>query len=179
MPDSLLTEAYGPERIDSASTSPTVFYAGALAVDDGRWNDHTRALQILQGRTGTVTARRARALEGYGAWRRGNTDEAMRLLEQSHDGTRIVLWWLGDAYRDAGRWADAERVFGTSAWNENFTAFTLQPLAQQRLGTVYEAQGRFDEALEAYGYFLEHWADADLEMQPLVAETRARVEAIR
>jgi tetratricopeptide (TPR) repeat protein len=89
-----------------------------------------------------------------------------------------VLWWLGDAYRDAGRWADAERVFGTSAWSESPTAFTLEPLAQQRLGTVYEAQGRFDEALEAYGYFLEHWADADPEVQPLVAETRARVQAI-
>ncbi len=69
-------------------------------------------------------------------------------------------------------------MFGTSGWNEKFAAFRLEPLAQQRLGTVYEAQGRFAEALEAYGYFLEHWADADPEVQPLVAETRARVQAI-
>ena len=178
VPRARLIDAYGPARIDTASTSKELFHAGALAVDDGRGNDYTRALQILQSRTGAATARRARALDGYAAFRRGDLDTAITLLEQSHNGIRIALWWLGDAYRDAGRWADAERVFGTSGWNENFEAFNLEPLAQQRLGTVYEAQGRFDEALDAYGYFLEHWADADAEVQPLVAETRARVGAI-
>jgi tetratricopeptide (TPR) repeat protein len=178
IPRALLDESFGPDKIDTVSTEEELFHAGALAVDDGRWDDHARAVQIIGGRPDTRAARYARLLAGYGAWHRGDVDSAITLLEQSHDHVRIALWWLGNAYRDAGRWADAERVFGTSAWSQGFEAFRLEPLAQQRLGTVYEAQGRFDEALDAFGYFLEHWADADPELQPLVEETRAKVQAI-
>lgn len=53
-----------------------------------------------------------------------------------------------------------------------------EPLAQQRLGRIYEALGRPDDAASAYAYFLEDWENAEPEMEPLVDDARRRLEAI-
>lgn len=47
--------------------------------------------------------------------------------------------------------------------------------AYQRLGELYEAAGDRDKAIEYYNTFVELWADADSELQPRVADIRARI----
>jgi len=162
-------------QIDSTAHVIDIFSAATFAVDQGRFDDFDRLLELLNDpRYGG----RRSVLMGYRAWREGNVDGAIPLLESGYPSTRVALWWLGNVYLDAGRWEDAQRVFNTSSWPNAFESFRYEPLVQQRLGQAYEAQGKLDEAIESYNYFLEHWADADPELQPLVEETRDRLEAI-
>jgi hypothetical protein len=56
---------------------------------------------------------------------------------------------------------------------------SVEPLAQNQLGKVYEALGESGKARESYEYFVEYWQDADPELQPIVEEARralARLE---
>lgn len=175
-PEGLLEAEFGADHIDPASHAETVFTAGAIAADQGRWGDYDRALSELERRTGSAGA--VDLLTSYGAWRRGDLETAIAGFERRHDNSRIGQWWLGDAYMEAGRWVDAERVFASWGWNEWHEPFSEEPLAQRRLGEVYEALDRPGDAAAAYAYFLEHWEDADPELQPLVEATRSRLEAI-
>jgi tetratricopeptide (TPR) repeat protein len=47
--------------------------------------------------------------------------------------------------------------------------------AYQRLGELYEAAGDRDKAIENYDAFVELWNEADPELQPRVADIRARI----
>ena len=55
---------------------------------------------------------------------------------------------------------------------------TFMPIVLLRLGELYEQQGNREKALLYYGKFLDLWRDADPELQPRVAEARARVAAL-
>jgi serine/threonine protein kinase/tetratricopeptide (TPR) repeat protein len=175
VPPDRMERAFGRVRGDSTESSVDLFAAAVYALDQQRPEDFGRLVDSLKAR-GLV--RWPNELLGYRAWRAGNADGAIALLASDTSATRVGVWWLGNAYLDAGRWGEAQQVFNTSSWAAMFDSFRLEPLAQQRLGQAYEAQGKLDEAVEAYGYFLEHWADADPELQPLVEETRERVQAI-
>lgn len=176
VPGETLTREFGAARIDSTSDPETVFLGGAFAADEERWDDHESAIRELE-RRGSADARRE-VLEAYGIWRRGDVESAIPVFEQHHPRRRLVQWWLGDAYLEAGHFEDAERVFSSYAWNQWYTPFSREPLAQQRLGRIYEALGRPDDAANAYAYFLEDWENAEPALQPLVEDTRRRLEAI-
>ncbi len=47
--------------------------------------------------------------------------------------------------------------------------------AYKRLGELYEAQGDREKAVEYYDQFVELWAEADSELQPVVRDVRARI----
>jgi len=175
IPVETLSREFGAAKIDSASTSETVFVAGAFAVDEERWDDLASAIRELERRESPAASE---LLHAYGAWRRGDVEAAIPVFEQHHPGRRLIQWWLGDAYLEAGRLEDAETVFSSYGWNEWYTPFNREPLAQQRLGRIYEELGRPEEALSAYAYFLEDWEDAEPPLQPLVEETRRRIEAL-
>ncbi len=49
------------------------------------------------------------------------------------------------------------------------------PGAYQRLGELYEATGDRDKAIEYYSAFVDLWDEADPELQPRVADIRARI----
>ena len=176
VPGATLTREFGAARIDSTSDPETVFLAGAFAADEERWDDHVSAIRELE-RRGSADARRE-VLEAYGAWRRGDVESAISVFEQHHPGRRLVQWWLGDAYLEAGRFENAERVFSSYAWNQWYTPFSREPLAQQRLGRIYETLGHPDDAADAYAYFIEDWENAEPALQPLVEDARRRLEAL-
>ena len=52
------------------------------------------------------------------------------------------------------------------------------PGVHKRLGELYEAKGRRDDALRHYRAFIELWKDADPELQPQVTDARQRVAAL-
>ena len=53
-----------------------------------------------------------------------------------------------------------------------------RPLIHRRLGALYEARGT-RQAIEQYARFVALWAAADPELQPQVAEVRARLAKLR
>ena len=48
-------------------------------------------------------------------------------------------------------------------------------IVHRRLGELYEAKGNAEKAVEHYRAFIELWKNADLELQPRVAEARRRL----
>ncbi len=59
-------------------------------------------------------------------------------------------------------------------WAENTDGIGL-PRAHERLGSLYEAKGNAQKAAEHYAKFVELWKNADPELQPRVAEAKARL----
>lgn len=51
-------------------------------------------------------------------------------------------------------------------------SYWQDPLARYRLGRIHEELGEYDQAREAYEYFVEAWKHADPELQPMVEEAR-------
>ncbi|CAN5805951.1 hypothetical protein BH20GEM1_BH20GEM1_07610 [soil metagenome] len=173
--------------LSPADTLPaSVFYAAALAAEDGRWSDFERSsahlrrqAERLDAAGDSVHARYThgliRAAEGYAAWKRGDRTQARTLLEvgqreaTGHGAASypnlVLRYWLGLLALEEGRGPDAERYFGANFW-------TRRPLVADRLGQAYEAAGDREKAREAYELFVMAWRDADPVLQP-------RVEAVR
>ena len=53
------------------------------------------------------------------------------------------------------------------------------PRILYRLGALYAAKGDRTKAIKYYGRFVELWQNADPELQPVVADVRTRIEALR
>jgi eukaryotic-like serine/threonine-protein kinase len=125
---------------------------------------------------------------GRVALARGNHREAIAALRQAAEGVCDLcpLPLLGRAYELAGEADSAMTVYeryvttpstyrligpgpiiGTDAY---YLAGTYQ-----RLGELYEKGGRQDKAIDYYGRFVNLWRDADLELQPRVADARRRI----
>jgi hypothetical protein len=54
----------------------------------------------------------------------------------------------------------------------------IVPLFSERLGQLHEARGDRLKAAEHYRRFVQLWANADPELQPRVAEARARIRRL-
>ncbi len=193
IPEETLAEALDPTAIDSVASVATVFYAGAFAADRGRWPDHARATVELERRverafaeadttdgfmpySGRYSAARAKALEGYALWRRGQRKAALALLSVSKTrGVPIVHLWLGQLYQELGRLQDAERVYRSFGDGSAPARLSTEPLAQRELGKIYEQLEEYDKAVESYEYFVHYWQDADPELQPMVEEARRAI----
>lgn len=187
LPEELTTSVLGSSAIDNLSGAHRVLCAGALAADRGRWADYDRAVAELERRAERAfveadsvdalrSSGRAKALEGYGLWRRGQPTAALALLEASQARVDWVSrWWLGRLYYEVGRLGDSERVFQSASGYIIWSPLFIYPLAQLQLGKVYEDSNQYDKALESYEYFVHHWRDADAELQPMVEEARQAV----
>lgn len=184
-----------PERLEAASRVDVAdttgwFYAGAIAADLARWSDHGNAVQSLrdlsvvwQADGDTVSGRifsgAARALEGYGEWRRGRTRQALAALEPSsrdvvgwgptEHWNRTIRWWLGRLYVEVGRPEDAERYL-ESLWRDHYWS---DPSAAYELARLYEQQGEIARAIDAYDYALTAWRNADPALAPRVEAARS------
>nr|MBA3583564.1 tetratricopeptide repeat protein [Gemmatimonadota bacterium] len=116
-----------------------LLYAGAYAAERGEWQDHAAAIRQLRESAGislaagdSVEARfgegAAGALEGYAAWRRGQREEALRLLRSServvtghvfrHRVNQTIRWWIGDLLEEMGRPSEAARYFYSVTFND-------------------------------------------------------------
>ena len=52
-------------------------------------------------------------------------------------------------------------------------------LFRSRLGELYEAKGDITNAIKNYEEFVKLWKDADPELQPQVADIKARIARLR
>jgi len=95
-------------------------------------------------------------------------------------GCRVcVLPMIGQSYNLLGN-ADStiavfNRYLDTPAPDRGFTDGMFMPGIHKRLGELYEAKGDRQQALSHYMKFADLWKNADPELQPKVAEVRAKI----
>jgi DNA-binding SARP family transcriptional activator/TolB-like protein len=186
-------------RLDSALTldatdsvdAVRLFYVGSYAASRARWQVLRGSLERLQSRgqrlraTGDspeagFTEAVREALEGYASWRRGQRDNALRLLERSQPRAvgnwpraRVnvrLRWWLGRLLMETGRPREALPYF------ESLTR-TSFPADYER-GRIYEQLGMGDRSREAYALFLARRQQADPLFQPMIQSARAALQRL-
>ena len=186
IPVETLDAAFAPARLSAASDHEHLYLAGLHAIDQGRRGDYELAVGMLRAAADTASADNPRpaghlaALEAYATWRDGDPEAALEVLSDitsfGKPRTRVSLLHLGDLYLDLERWEDAERVFRTGAHDGIDTGMLIEmPLLRKRLALALDRQGRAEEAVSHYEYFLEHWYEPDPELLPLVEEARDAV----
>jgi class 3 adenylate cyclase/tetratricopeptide (TPR) repeat protein len=175
IPDEILEERLSITPADTISSSLTVC-GGAYAVDKKRWGAHEQGISAHRKRFEQALAAgdsiwyreergNVNALEGYARWKRGDVEGALRLFQSATlDGPwDQIHFWIGQILLDQGRPADAIPHFRT---------FRNNPLADLYIARAYEMMEEYDQARDAYGSIVEHWKDADPELEPLVEQGR-------
>ena len=71
-----------------------------------------------------------------------------------------------------------ERAYRSPVSDEGSEDPAYMPVGLMRLGELHEQKGDRDKALLYYGKFAELWQNADRELQPKVADARARIAAL-
>jgi tetratricopeptide (TPR) repeat protein len=84
----------------------------------------------------------------------------------------------GEAYNATGRSAEALEAYSFSGQGSTFDVAYLAP-AELRQAEVTERLGRPKEAEEHYARFIELWRGADPELQPMVAQAKSRLAALK
>ena len=112
-------------------------------------------------------------------------DEAVSLLRTARDATtgdfqdRNLAWLLAEAYDESGNADSAvayyELYLETRNARQIFQDFRYLPATLRRLGELYEERGDREKAAEYYSRFVDLWAEADAELQPMVEDVRGRV----
>ena len=110
----------------------------------------------------------------------GRPAERIRALHQAYDdywGDLKVFGRLARAFDHMGQADSALHYYtlfvDTRRWTDRLTLEL--PNALLRLGQLNDVRGRVSEAVTYYGRFVDLWEDADPELQPKVAEARARI----
>ncbi len=175
IPDELLEERLA---LTAADTIPSALTAcgGAYAVDKGRWAIHERSVATHRrggewalGRGDSVLYRTQRGtsntLEAYALWKRGDLEGALSLFESAAlEATWTeVHFWIGQILLELGRPEEAI---------PNFRVFRHNPLVDLYIARAYEMMEEYDQAHEAYGSIVEHWDEADPELELWVEEGR-------
>jgi class 3 adenylate cyclase/tetratricopeptide (TPR) repeat protein len=179
-------------RGSGAEEEIAIFYAGAYAADRERWPDHATAVSAIRRdaetalSAGDSTAWRfgdaaANALEGYGAWRRGDAEAAIGRLEAAQRRATgfgderglvnaTIRIWLGGLCQQTGDLRKAVRYLGSRSAEHYQPAPPFETIALPRLGALYEELGEPENARRSYATFARVWAAADPEVQPAVRE---------
>jgi tetratricopeptide (TPR) repeat protein len=166
------------------------FIKGAYAADRGRWPDHTRAVQsfregVRQFGGDSIDMRAsggaAKALEGYGLWKRGRPQEALPLLIAGQSDmvgpsvqavpNMIVRRWIGLLLLELGRPAEAIPYLQT-LWPGGIIR---DPFMAYEMGTAYAQLGEERKAIEAYQEALLAWRDADPVLKPRIETARREI----
>ena len=122
---------------------------GALALSEKRYNDAAREFQA--GDAG-ICVTCVTPLVAYSYDLAGQSDSA-RVAYERYQSTPDNQRFVTDQWYLAG--------------------------SHKRLGELYEAKGDRDKALSHYLKFVDLWKDADPELQPKVAEVRARIARLK
>jgi len=134
--------------------------AKAVAEADTSYVEHIDAVQEVA--------------EGYRLWKSGDPAAALPLIErnQREAGGVLPRWWIAMINLELGRTEEA------LPWLESFWGSDYVTMAYFELGKAYEKLGEPERAVAAYAEFIEAWANADPELQPVVDDARARMEEI-
>jgi hypothetical protein len=76
----------------------------------------------------------------------------------------------GDLLMETGEYQQATRHYQVD-W--------IGPVARLKLARAYEMLGQSEKAHDAFAYFVEAWADADPELQPMVEEAKRSMVRLR
>ncbi|MGH7556349.1 MAG: tetratricopeptide repeat protein, partial [Gemmatimonadota bacterium] len=160
------------------------FVISARAAERGDWGTVDQTLRRIRAwsesslQAGDSTDARyalgiARAVEGVAAWRRGDLERAIPLLEagrreatghEIRNGINVMIRLsLAEILVEAGRPEDSLRYFESMSW---------EPMARFRAAKLYEELERFEEARDGYTIAAQAWAHADPEMRALAEEAR-------
>jgi serine/threonine-protein kinase len=184
IPEPVLDRALAPSAVDTTGAYP--FFAGARAVDRGRWEDHVAAIQLLDRLSersvvagdpvsGRFYAGAARGLDGYAAWRRGELDAAQSDLAAARvqaAGRTPERWmvnstlrlWLGRLAYERGQAGEAIAYFRSLHEDD-----MLSSLGALHLAVGFERIGDPGAAQTLRAGFAETWEGAD---RPLEAWSR-------
>lgn len=175
IPEDLLEERLSLTPADTIA-SPLTACGGAYAVDMKRWKAHEqgiaahrrladRALAAGDSVGHRIQRGNVSALEGYARWRRGDLEGALSLLRSAALDAPWdqINFWIGQILIEQGQPAEAIPYIRASRYN---------PLADLYIARAYEMMEEYDRAHEAYGSIVEHWSDADPELQPFVEQGR-------
>jgi serine/threonine-protein kinase len=196
-PDSVV--ARRASRVIATGAGPTDnFWIGALAIEEGRWND----LEVVQQALGrqapgfdtatspsihhvrTYSGAYAAALGAYAKLVRGDYSHLAKFesalarlpallpiaptLLDHEQPQQYLRYRVGKLLFDDGRMQDAQRYF--RSFNAYDYFYTSQ--AELYLGRIAEASGRPEEAVAHYGRFVRWWRYADEPLRPLWEEAR-------
>ncbi len=104
-------------------------------------------------------------IDGFNEWLSGDSQAAYDILVEFTPRPDLTLpndWW-------AQVLIDVDRPDEALPY---LLAMRSSPVAHLYLGRAYEALGRDAEARDAYEYFLSNWAEADLDLLPLLDRAR-------
>ena len=186
-------------RVIATGAGPTDnFWIGALAIEEGRWNDVEVVRRALERQApGFDTASSpptqhiraysgayAAALGAYAELVRGDRSQLAEFesalarlpallpvaptLLDHEQPQQYLHYRVAKLLFDDGRMQDAQRYF--RSFNPYDYFYTSQ--AELYLGRIAEASGRPDEAVTHYGRFVRWWRDADEPLRPLWEEAR-------
>jgi tetratricopeptide (TPR) repeat protein len=166
------------------------FWLGALAIDEGRWNDVETVRRTLEGQAQRADSEGgpppfrvkppayAAVLGAYAGLARGDRsrlaefDSALAQLPvfgwTIESPQQYLRYRVGKLLFDDGRPRDAERYF--RSFNPHDYFYTTQ--AELYLGRIAEALGRPEDAVTHYGRFVRWWRYADEPLRPLWEEAR-------
>ncbi len=176
IPEPMLDRALALSAEDTTGVYP--FFAGARAVDGGRWEDHGAAIRLLDRlseravvESDPVSSRffagAARGLEGYAAWRRGDLDAAQADLAAARVqavGRSPERWmvnstmrlWLGRLAYERGQSGEAIAYFRSLHEDD-----MLSSLGALYLAAGFERIGDPGAAQTLRAEFAEAWEGAD------------------
>jgi serine/threonine-protein kinase len=150
------------------------------SADRGRWDDYAQLVDRLDdlanraladGDTSVAEDARdaAQFARGYGQVRQGEPDGLALMDEARREGDRFVEL-IGDIHMELGNHQEAVRYY-RAEWTH--------VLARLKLARAYALLGELEKARDAYTYFVEAWADADPELQPMVEEAKREIVRLR
>jgi serine/threonine-protein kinase len=164
------------DTTNAFSLSCTAMYAA----ERERWDDHAWLLgrlddlasrALAEGDTSAVEQARdaAQFVRGYGQVRQGEPDGLKLMDDARREGDRFAAL-IGDIQMELGNHQEAVRYY-RSDWTN--------PLTRLKLARAYALLGELEKARDAYTYFVEAWADADPELQPMVEEAKREIVRLR
>lgn len=170
---------------DLSEIGPISFQHAAYLIKQNRMDDYSRLMKAATaardslrtaGDTATASEFDAgmRQLDAFARWKRGDVAGAAAQMDDATRTTNneMARWWAAMLHFENRDWKAAENHFRA------FNRWSPDPLASYYLGRIYEETRRPADAREMYAFFIAQWAQADVELQPMVQEARARLVAL-
>jgi tetratricopeptide (TPR) repeat protein len=168
------------------------FFLGLIAARLGEGDAAQQYALVVEGWSPTaddpyLPSDLAHTLRALVASMDGRPEEALAELEMVSRERNIVKVRASSLYQMAQpHFLRAEALKELGRYDEAIRWYTavsdilieLVPAAHLRIGEIHEARGETDQAVERYGAFVELWAGADPEMQPLVDDVRNRIAVL-
>jgi len=175
-PDLELASAYAQlGRADQAVALVAGFERGASREDKlRRWGDWQSArgeIALAEGRaTDAIVAFRQATFADSGSvepiWTGRPPLRLARAFDKANEPDSAIAWFV--MARSPGFVASGA-----------LTAPLALPVATRRLGELYEAKGEVAKAIASYQEFVTLWKNADADLQPQVADIKARIARLQ